>query len=147
MPKIGTQRVGHAFKETGTLHITGEGYFWVRTPTEAFGEMAHEYSAAIHQGVINIALRRAPEIENWMKDNAPWTDRTGNARQSLFTVVKGSEMVMDMANKMVNIILSHGVHYGLFLEVSRAGKYAIVNRAIDHWAPIIWADVLRMLGR
>jgi hypothetical protein len=87
-----------------------------------------------------IADRWAPEIQNWMKENAPWTDRTGNARQGLYTEVQ------DVANVMVSIILSHGVDYGLFLEVSNQGRYAIINPAIDHFGPKVWADVKRIMA-
>ena len=141
MPAISSRRVGHAFRSGGTLRITGSGYFWVQTPTEAFGQLYYAYTDAILRGIMAIANRRAPEIENWMKENAPWTDRTGNARQTLFTEVQ------QVTDKMVHIIVSHGVHYGLFLEVKNAGKYAIVNPAIDHWGPIIWGDVRQMLGQ
>ncbi len=123
-----------------TPPFKGGGYTWIVAPEQAFGELAVAYSKAIHRGVLAIAQMRAPEIENWMKENAPWTDRTGNARQGLYTEVQ------DVVQQMVLIILSHGVDYGLFLEVSNGGRYAIVNPAIGHWGPIIWTDVKRMLS-
>lgn len=116
------------------------GFHWVVPPDQAFPELADEYTKAIHKGVYAIGQRYAPLIENWMKDNAPWTDRTANARQSLWTEVT------DVANQMVSIILSHGVYYGIFLELNNAGRYAIINPAIDHFAPLIWSDVQRMLS-
>ena len=118
----------------------GGGYTWVVGPEQAFGELAEEYTRAIHRSVRAIADRWAPEIQNWMKENAPWTDRTGNARQGLYTEVQ------DVANVMVSIILSHGVDYGLFLEVSNQGRYAIINPAIDHFGPKVWADVKRIMA-
>lgn len=135
-------RVGHAFREPGQLHITSAGYYWVVTPEQAFGELALAYGQSIHRAVSQLAQRYAPVMENWMKENAPWTDRTANARQGLYT-----EVTENIARTMIAIILSHGVHYGLFLEVKQAGKYAIVNPAIDYWGPKIWADVRAMLGR
>ena len=119
---------------------TPAGFRWETPPEEAFPELAEAYVNAIHEGVKAIAQRWAPEIENWMQENAPWTDRTGNARQSLYTEVE------DVTGKMVQIILSHGVYYGIFLELKNAGRYAIVNPALDHFAPKIWADVKRMLS-
>lgn len=116
------------------------GFHWEKPPEEALDELGDAYAAAIHEGIKAVAQRWAPEIENWMQQNAPWTDRTGNARQSLYTEVE------EVAGQMVRIILSHGVYYGIFLELKNAGRYAIVNPALDHFAPKIWADVRRMLS-
>ena len=116
------------------------GFQWKVSPEKAFPELADAYISAIHRGVRAIAQRRAPEIENWMKDHAPWTDRTGNARQTLWTEVT------DVTNQMVTIMLSHGVFYGEFLELCNAGRFSIVSPALDHFAPIIWGDVQRMLS-
>jgi hypothetical protein len=116
------------------------GFRWEKTPEEALGELGEAYASAIHQGVKAVAQRWAPEIQNWMGDNAPWTDRTGNARQSLYSEVE------EVVNQMVTIIFSHGVYYGVYLELCNAGRYAIISLALDHFAPKIWADVQRMLS-
>ena len=116
------------------------GFEWVVPPEQALPELAEEYASAIHKGVLAIANRWSPQITNWMKANAPWTDRTANARQTLYTEVA------DVTNQMVSLTLSHGVYYGIFLEVNNAGRFAIINPALDHFAPLIWADVQRMLS-
>lgn len=116
------------------------GIQWDVTPVQALTELADVYISAIHKGIFAIAQKYAPLIENWMRDNAPWTDRTANARQSLWT------QVTNIANEMVFVILSHGVGYGIYLEMNNAGKFAIINPALDHFAPLIWADVARMLS-
>ena len=113
---------------------------WDTRPADALEGLAVQYASAIHAGVFAIVQRRAPEIQNWMKENAPWTDRTGNARQGLHTDPN------QVINQLVWLILSHGVDYGVYLEHKNAGRFAIVSPAIDHWAPIIWADVQRMLA-
>ena len=117
------------------------GVTWEVPPEQAFEELATEYASAIHRGVVAICQRWAPEIANWMKANAPWTDRTGNARQALYTEVN------EVVNSMVELIAGHGVEYGLWLEVRWAGRFAIVNPALDFFAPKIWADVRRLLAR
>jgi hypothetical protein len=101
--------------------------------------LAEAYASALHRGVYAICQRWAPEIANWMKDEAPWTDRTGNARQTLYTEVT------QVVNQMVTVILSHGVHYGIYLELCNAGRYAIINPALDEFGPKVWADVEAML--
>ena len=113
---------------------------WQVPPEQALPDLAEAYASAIHKGVLAIAQRWAPQIANWMKQNAPWEDRTSHARQTLYTEVT------DVTNQMVSLTLSHGVYYGIFLEVNNAGRYAIINPALDHFAPLIWADVQRMLS-
>lgn len=116
------------------------GIMWTVPPEQAFPELTRAYVQAVQHGIHAIAQRWAPEIENYMRANAPWTDRTGNARQALYTAVE------QVAGQMVTIILAHGVEYGIYLELSNAGRYAIVNPSLDYFAPRIWADVRRMLS-
>jgi hypothetical protein len=120
--------------------MTAEGFRWEVSPEQAFPALAEAYVAAIHQGVVAIVQRWAPEIENWMKRNASWTDRTGNARQTLHTEIE------QVVNQMVELTLAHGVRYGIYLELRNAGRYAVINPALDHFAPKVWADVRRMLS-
>jgi len=115
------------------------GFRWERPPDVVFTELAEAYTAAVHRGVKAIVQRWAPQIENWMKENAPWTDRTGNARQTLHTEIE------DVVNQAVALILAHGVHYGVFLELKNAGRYAVVTPALDEFGPAIWSDVREML--
>ena len=91
------------------------GIVWQVTPEQAFTELVDAYENEIHDAIKQIADRYAPDIEAWMKSNAPWTDRTGNARQTLNTEVQ------EVASIMVGIILAHGVDYGVFLELSHGG--------------------------
>jgi hypothetical protein len=46
----------------------------------------------------------------------------------------------------VLIAFGHGVDYGIFLELANAGRFAIVNPALDFFAPKIWADVRRLIN-
>ena len=60
------------------------------------------------------------EAEAEAKREAPWTDRTGNARNSIGGYT-------DDSNKDNPVgILSIGVYYGVFLELKNNGKYRIV---------------------
>lgn len=109
---------------------------WDVRPTEAWVQMSDSYLASIHRAVYALAQRYAPEIEAWMKQNAPWTDRTGNARQTLETEVE------DVALQMVDIYLRHGMSYGEYLEHNYGGRYAIIGPALDVFAVRIWNDIV-----
>jgi hypothetical protein len=87
-----------------------------------------------------IAQRDAPEIENYMKINAPWTDRTGNARNGL-----AARAYRDRDE--VGIVLFHQVDYGIYLEIRFDGKFAIIQPTIDAMGPKVMRDFERLLDR
>lgn len=66
----------------------------------------------------------AKKLEGYAKQNAPWTDRTGRARQSL------NASVSTIPNGY-RITLAHGVDYGLWLELAHERRFAIVMPAIE----------------
>lgn len=74
--------------------------------------------------VIALAQDWAGTLEARTKQNAPWRDRTGNARNGL----TGSVAV---SRNEVKIALGHSVDYGVFLELARDGKYAILKPTLD----------------
>jgi len=74
----------------------------------------------IFAAIIQVCQVHAGEAEGYMKKKAPWKDRTGVARASLH-----SKVLIDKDN--ITIRLSHGVEYGVYLEYSHGGKYAILN--------------------
>ena len=113
---------------------------WDRAPTDVWPEMTDAYVRTIREAVRALADRYAPEIEAYMKVNAPWTDRTGNARQTLYAEVE--QVALDMAD----IILSHGVEYGVNLELDYGGRYAIIGPTMDIFAPRIWRDIVRLMS-
>lgn len=107
---------------------------WDTTPEQMMAEGYDAYVAAIRDAVRQLAQRFAPQIETWMKANAVWTDRTGNARQTLYTEV-------EQQMTTVGILLSHGVDYGVYLELANQGEYSVIGPALDYWAPRIWNAV------
>lgn len=54
-----------------------------------------------------------------MKLTAPWTDRTGAARNGLYTEYS---KVMDRRE----ILFSHSVAYGIWLELANSGDYQVI---------------------
>ena len=67
----------------------------------------------------------AQEVENYAKENAPWDDRTGDARDGL--TARGEQRLTKYT-----IYLFHTVDYGIWLEVRWDGKYAIILPTILH---------------
>lgn len=67
---------------------------------------------------------QAMRSRNFMRSNASWTDRTANARNGLDAVPSRQGV-----NGYV-ITLTHGVPYGIWLEVRWSGKYGIIPEAV-----------------
>ena len=91
------------------------------------GKWADKRKAA----VIVLAQNWAGQLEGQAKDNAPWTDRTGNARNGLFgNIAIGKDEVV--------IRLGHSMDYGIFLELARDGRYAILSPIMNKATPDIY---------
>jgi hypothetical protein len=114
-------------------------FVWEQSPEDAFGALFDTYIEGVHQAVKLLCIARQPEIEAWMKSNASWTDRTGNARQGLNVTVE------DLSDAII-IRLSHGVDYGWYLETRFAGAYSIIAPAVDYWFARIMNDVNGLVG-
>lgn len=76
-----------------------------------------------------IALRMYAEtsalkLQNFARQNARWTDRTGHARQRL---TGDSEIV----NNGYKLRLAHGVDYGKWLELAHEKRFAIIEETVD----------------
>lgn len=81
--------------------------------------------------------------ERWMKHNAPWTDRTTNARNGLFAIAK------KVASTLFVIIVGHTVDYGVYLEEGTENMRArpIIMPAIHMFAPKVIGTLTKILDR
>lgn len=75
-----------------------------------FGDETREYLERKKAGLYALLLNWAGQLEGYAKQHASWTDRTGHARQSL----QGG---VDPWGDQYILYLSHGVEYGIFLEM------------------------------
>lgn len=70
----------------------------------------------------------AKKMEAHAKSNKPWTDRTGRAKQSLYSDSY-------WFGNVVRVELGHGVDYGVYLEFCNEKRYAIIKPTIDKISP------------
>ena len=75
-----------------------------------------------------------------MREHAPWTDRTGNARSGLFTIP-------NLIGKLKTITFSHTMSYGIWLEIKDNGKYAIIMPSVHKVGTDIRKSFERTLDR
>lgn len=117
------------------------GIRWV-VPPETLANAIERYGDRVITAVTAVAGRVAAEMANSARANAPWTDRTGNARTGLFGTAE-----RDIAQKVVTIFLSHSpvIDYGIWLELSNGSSFAIIMRTIESHLPGLRADLDALL--
>jgi hypothetical protein len=110
-----------------------EGIPKVISNTKDWGERMRGKAVTIAKSVIVV------KVLDYARQNAPWADRTGDARAKLSTKVRENK------NSVV-VRLAHGVPYGIFLELCNSGRYAIIRPTITSMGPEVmkmWADGLK----
>lgn len=112
------------------------GFEWV-IPPSVMQEGIRKYGEKAIVGAKAVADKNAAAAQNVMRQNARWTDRTGNARSGLFSV---AEMA---GSETIEIIFSHGhtIDYGIHLETGYSGKYAIIAPTLQQFVPLVRADL------
>ena len=86
---------------------------------------------------LNTAERK---LENYAKQNAPWTDRSGRARLGLNSYTEKTPFGY-------RLIIAHGVDYGIWLELAHEKKYAILNETIQQHTNDIMKGFTKLIER
>jgi hypothetical protein len=81
----------------------------------------------VYQQAEDLMLRVAQSSLEYARSNAPWEDRTGDARAGLNVDVQsdGDNIIMQ---------LYHTVDYGLWLEVIQNGNFAIIMPTLQDFS-------------
>lgn len=99
------------------------------TITGDLGLNLSEMPNKVKAGVLKVMQEEGKKLEDYMKLNRPWTDRTGNARDGLRANVNY------YGGDYVSIVLSHGVYYGVYLEYAMEKRFAIINPTLLSQGP------------
>lgn len=110
-------------------------YFRVDTLSRGIANFAFKTS----NGMAGIANDFADELVNYAQRNAPWNDRTGDAREGLQSAVT-------LYNESLEIELYHTISYGLWLEIRWGGRYAIIIPTVESLGPHLLAKMDGLLG-
>lgn len=62
--------------------------------------------------------------EELMRENAPWTDHTGDARAGL-------NAMPYVEHPSYVIVVAHGVDYGIYLETAHSGRFEIIRPTVE----------------
>jgi len=99
------------------------------------------FTSKEYGGLLMLMQTAASKMESWAKQNAPWTDRTGQARQRL----TGQAYWED--SSIVVAAIAHQVDYGIWLELAHQRQYAILEKTLDEHRGEIEDAVKTLLGR
>jgi len=105
----------------------------IRLRTKALGHV-------VDKGIAAVMSKKAVDVQDYARSNAPWTDRTGNARNGLFATSRSGQGTHE-------IVLYHTVPYGIWLEVRFAGRNAIIRPTIQSQAPLVMKAIEGMLSK
>jgi hypothetical protein len=121
----------------GQFATGGSGIEWVGL--ELLDGMFAQYGDAMQAARVQAIDQLAVEIEDYMKANAPWNDRTTDARKGLKAIA-----VHDAVSSAVYAGYDPSTPYGFFLEnYTYSGiSYAIVRPTIERYAEVLGAMVV-----
>lgn len=114
------------------MPFSGARITWRKSPAQ-LAQDVEKYGKDRRKAIKEAGDQIASEAEAYMKANAPWTDQTGQARANLKATAEQT------AVDEVQIVLTHGVSYGIHLEFGRAGRYAIIGPTMQAIAPRVKA--------
>jgi len=80
----------------------------------------------------------ASDIEESAKRDAPWADRTGDARDGLTATVYNDK-------GLVGVVLYHTVEYGKWLELIQNGRFAIIRPTLEAHAHRLTYNAIRRI--
>lgn len=110
------------------------------TGVEAMQQRMEAYAGQVLEAIQAVADYFEPVLESHAKQNAPWTDRTSNARQTLNSYSEA------LGREIVALYLAHGMEYGKWLEIRWSGRYAIIWPTIEAHLAEIGAMLQRMFA-
>lgn len=112
----------------------------IRWDDRALVDRLKTFDARADRFITAATAYHATQASAYARQNAPWTDRTSNARNGLFARAERDRPVY-------RIIIAHSVPYGVWLEVRWSGRYQIIRPTVDHTGPELMRTVQQMFPR
>ena len=113
---------------------------WKRDPADLSRAIAKTGERVKTHALVPYLERQADRLRSQMKQEASWQDRTGAARRQLLAEVEQDE-------QKVALVLSHGVPYGKYLELSNGGRYAIIGPTVMREGWVLMRGMAGLMDR
>lgn len=110
--------------------MIGGGITWTNGDPNDIAAAAEKWLGTITTAAGRAAVSVGQSAENTMRNGAPWQNETGNARRGLRVETMEKPDAIEM-------YFIHSVEYGIYLELSRGGKYAIVYPTMLDTVPLL----------
>lgn len=106
------------------------------------GEIRHSltrFDSRANDAIAKVFQYQQAASESYMRANAPWTDRTTNARNALSSTATREQFAH-------LLVLAHGVSYGIYLETMQSGRYGIIVPTWIRTADELWKMLSKLFA-
>lgn len=111
---------------------------WSKPPQDLGTAVVAYAESLVFDALVAYLEMKGAEIVAQMKRDAPWADRTGQARRELRHAV-------EVDGTMLTLYLISGAPHGQYLELRWGGRYAIVSPTVPRAAIEIGNELRREL--
>ncbi len=116
------------------------GFQWTDGSASELAAVIARFASVVPDIALDVASSEASRAEAWMKEKAPWKDRTANARKGLFS----------KAEKQGNVIYMYfggTEEYFPYLELGtrKMKPYRVAIPAFDRWRQVLPDQVGKQL--
>lgn len=99
------------------------------------------FDQRLERGIVGVFERQKNISEAWLRENAPWKDRTGNARSGLSAATRHVRKVSH------SLILFGRMPYNIWLEVRFQGRYAVIIPGLIDQGPKLMRTLNKLFAR
>lgn len=96
--------------------------------------------AKLDAGLAALMAMQSQKVQTAARNDAPWQDQTGNARQGLTAKAFKDE-------RGHGIVLFHTMPYGIWLETRWSGRYQVIVPTIQTQGPQVMDSVKTLMAR
>lgn len=133
VPRVGTLRAPAVqLRDIGGRWVKG-GYGWEWNNLPAFIDLPENFGQALLDAIELHLEQLKDEVQAYAQATAPWTDRTGDARRGL------KSLVIRRGEEQWELLLGGSVDYQAYLENHNGGEYAVIQPTLNHFAPMLMA--------
>ncbi len=116
---------------------------WNIDPGAYLEALTRQKIDAIERDIVRLVNQLSNQAAQFMRAEARWTDRTGDARAGLYADVEHA------VRESVTLLLSHGpaVEYADWLEYAHRGRFEILSTTSDHFWPLLYRGAVEIVQR